>query len=144
VTNNSQTTREEMLAKCTKMGFKLSVDNIVTSSYVTAQYLKQIGVDGKIYLLGPKQLAQELDNVGIEHIGFGDDILEGEFIPYMLKKFELEENVGAVLVSFDANLSYLKILKAVNYLQNEKCQFYATSNDVYFQFPTFRFPEVGK
>lgn len=146
VTNNSQTTREEMLAKCLKMGYNLSVDSMITSSYVTAHYLKQIGFDKKAYVIGPSQLAKELDDVGIQHLGVGKDNLDCPIVEYVMKHFELDEDVGGVIVSFDANFSYVKLCKAVNYLKNEKVQFFATNCDSYFDFPALNFclPEVGE
>lgn len=146
VTNNSQTTREEMLAKCLKLGYNLKLDDIVTSGYVTAHYLKQLGFDKKAYVLGPSQLGKELDDVGIEHFGIGADNLDCPIIEHVLKKHKLEENVGAVVVSFDGNFSYVKLCKAVNYLKDENVLFIATNSDRYFEFPQLKFvlPEVGE
>jgi len=47
-------------------------DEIISSSYVTAHYLKYIvKYTGKVYTVGPQGLAQELDAVGIPNFGTG-------------------------------------------------------------------------
>ncbi|KAG5668872.1 hypothetical protein PVAND_016792 [Polypedilum vanderplanki] len=145
VTNHSHILREEMLAKCHKLGFNVKLEDLVTSSYVTAHYLKQIGFNKKAYVIGSKELGKELDEVGIEHIGIGQDNLDCDIVQYVMKKYELDENVGAVIVSFDANFSYIKLCKAVNYLKDKNNLFIATNGDRYFDFPKWNFllPETG-
>jgi phosphoglycolate/pyridoxal phosphate phosphatase family enzyme len=145
VTNNTQTTREEMLAKCTKLGYNLKLDSMVTAPYVTAHYLKQQNFNQKAYVIGPPQLGKELDDVGIEHFGIGADNLDCSIVEYVLKKFKLEENVGAVIVAFDSNFSYVKLCKAVNYLRDPNIRLIATNSDRYFDITQVNFvlPEVG-
>ncbi len=50
-------------------GPSLFQDNIVGSSYVAASYLKDIGFSGKVYVIGSTGVTEELDALGIEHIG---------------------------------------------------------------------------
>lgn len=47
---------------------------------------------------------------------------------------KLDPDVGAVIVSTDYGISYLKILKAASYIANRKCLFIATDADE--QFPS--------
>ncbi|KAL7014459.1 hypothetical protein ACKWTF_015939 [Chironomus riparius] len=145
VTNNSQTNREEMLQKCEKIGYKISIDDILTSTYVAAHYLKQTGFDKTLYVIGPEQLGKDLDEVGIKHIGIGPDVIEGGLYEHILKRYKLDEDVGAVMISFDRHFSYIKLCKAVNYLKNENIKYYATNADNCFDMPQFNFllPEVG-
>ena len=51
-----------------------------------------------------------------------------------------EDNVEAVLVGFDGNISFSKILKAATYLNNEKCRFIATNEDL--RYPTGQYAEI--
>ena len=46
----------------------------MSSASVLAMYLKKVGFNKKVYLLGSPGLAKELDGVGIRHIGVGVSI----------------------------------------------------------------------
>ncbi|XP_070501466.1 uncharacterized protein [Chironomus tepperi] len=145
VTNNSQTHRDYIIQKCKQIGYKITIDDIFTSTYVAAHYLKQTGFDKTLYVIGPEQLGKDLDDVGIKHIGIGPDVIEGPLYEHITKRYKLDENVGAVLVSFDRHFSYIKLCKAVNYLKNQNIKYYATNADNYFDLPQFNFllSEVG-
>lgn len=133
-----------MLKKCEKMDFKLGIESMMTTSYATALYLQQVGFDKKAFVIGSEALGRELDIAGIEHFGIGADHLEGPIAEFVLKKFKLEEGVGAVLVGFDGHFSYVKLIKAVNYLCDADVKFIATNPDNAYQFPWFLLPEAGK
>lgn len=135
-----------MLQKCEKIGYKISIEDILTSTYVAAHYLKQTGFDKTLYVIGPEQLGKDLDDVGIKHIGIGPDVIEGQLYDHIMKRYKLDEDVGAVLISFDRNFSYIKLCKVVNYLKNENIKYYATNADNAFDMPQFNFllPEVGE
>lgn len=133
-----------MLKKCEKMDFKLGIESMMTTSYATALYLQQVGFDKKAFVIGSEALGRELDIAGIEHFGIGADHLEGPIVEFVLKKFKLEEGVGAVLVGFDGHFSYVKLIKAVNYLCDADVKFIATNPDNAYQFPWFLLPEAGK
>ena len=47
-------------------------EEIVTTSYIAAVYLEQIGFKGTVYLMGlAESIGAELDRVGIKYIGPG-------------------------------------------------------------------------
>lgn len=133
-----------MLEKCEKMNFNLPLESMICTSYAAALYLKQIELDKKIYVLGTKAMGKDLSDAGIEHFGIGNDVLEGGIVNYVMNDFSLEEDVGAVLVGFDANFSYLKLLKASNYLADPDVKFFTTNTDNAYQFPFILLPETGE
>lgn len=45
---------------------------------------------------------------------------------------DTKEKVFAVVTSFDSQFNYIKLMKAVNYLKDEKVAFYATNQDLTF------------
>lgn len=144
ITNNGQTTREEMAKKCKKMNFNLEESNMVTSSNTTARYLKEIGFNKKAYVIGSKALVDELTEVGIEVVGTGQDTIGcalPAFVPTALKSMDSE--VGAVVLSFDQDFSFPKLFKAVNYLRNPEVKLIATNDDEKIDFPKFTFPDCG-
>jgi phosphoglycolate phosphatase len=72
VTNDSTQTREQIAAKAIKMNFNVTNENVVSTSFVVAQYLKQRNFTGKVYVIGSTTgVPQELEAVGIRHTGTG-------------------------------------------------------------------------
>lgn len=96
-------------------------------------------------MIGNESLGKDLDDVGIKHIGIGPDVLEGRLEEHIMKRYKLDKDVAAVIVAFDADFSFIKLCKAVNYLKNENVKFYATNSDNYFDLPQLKFllPEAG-
>lgn len=130
VTNNSIESRETLQQKFRKYGFDSPLENIYGNGYVAAVFLKDfLKIDGKVYLVGGSGLKWELDQVGVDHTGFGLDPDSPTSVEHELLNFSFEDNVEAVLVGFDEYLSYNKIFKASTYICDPRCHFIAT-NDV--------------
>jgi ribonucleotide monophosphatase NagD (HAD superfamily) len=51
-TNNSTKTRTEFQSKLTKLGYESNLDELFPTSYSTAIYLKSIGFDRKVFIVG--------------------------------------------------------------------------------------------
>ncbi|XP_053607028.1 glycerol-3-phosphate phosphatase isoform X2 [Plodia interpunctella] len=134
VTNNSTKIRSDFAAKAQQLGFEASQDEILSTAYLAAHYLKGIGFNKKVYLLGSNGIAEELKSVGIRHIGVGPDPVQPDF--KAMVPSDLDPEVGAVIVGFDEHVSYPKLMKAASYLASEECLFIATNTDE-------RFPRAG-
>ncbi|KAJ2944394.1 hypothetical protein O0L34_g18404 [Tuta absoluta] len=134
VTNNSTKIRKEFAEKATQLGYIASPDEILSTAYLAAHYLKGIGFSKKVYLIGSNGIADELKAVGITSLGLGPDNVKEDF--KNLQPTELDPEVGAVIVGFDQHVSYPKFMKAASYLANEEVLFIATNTDE-------RFPKQG-
>ncbi|KAF7636618.1 hypothetical protein Mgra_00004015 [Meloidogyne graminicola] len=91
----------------------------------------------KVYLIGSHCLKYELDVLNIDYFCDGTD-LEGIQPASNSQAFKLEEqseSLGAVVVGFDRYFSFLKLMKAANYLKNEDCLFFATTEEETCPFP---------
>jgi HAD superfamily hydrolase (TIGR01450 family) len=64
LTNDSTHSREEIHQNLTRLGFSFTIDEILTSSYLTAQYLTERFGDSSFYLIGEKGLRHELEAAG--------------------------------------------------------------------------------
>jgi len=129
LTNNSTKTRKEFQAKLRQMGIEMQIENILTSSFLTARYIKSLSQDSKIYVIGEQGLKEELQLEGL--IVLNDWKEEnGE------KIFDFQFNkVDYVVTGMDRFLNYTKISRAVHILQNySDVKFIATNAD--FTFPT--------
>ncbi|XP_063363695.1 glycerol-3-phosphate phosphatase [Cydia amplana] len=134
VTNNSTKIRSDFAAKAQQLGFIASQDEILSTAYLAAHYLKGIGFTKKVYLVGSNGIGEELKAVGIRHTGIGPDLVKPDF--KSMKPSDLDPEVGAVVVGFDEHISYPKFMKAASYLASEDCLFIATNTDE-------RFPKGG-
>ncbi|KAK8742003.1 hypothetical protein OTU49_002052, partial [Cherax quadricarinatus] len=99
--------------------------------YIVAQYLKEINFTKKVYLVGSPGLAQEIQKVGIQCIGVGPERIEGSIYNAMAHSstLGLDPNVGAVVVGFDREFNYDKLVRATSYLADPDCLFLATNLD---------------
>ena len=148
VTNNGMS-RHDLLTRCHLLGYGGTVDDMITSSYLCAQYLKQTNFTKIVYVFGAQGLADELDSVGIQHVGVGPDVMPDQWdvdmAEYAMSK--MEQNIGCVVVGFHYDLSYMKLLKAATYLLNPDVMFIGTNSDpmsfLYLQSRTCVMPATG-
>lgn len=132
VTNNSTKTQAEFTCKAERLGFIAHKDEIISTAYLVATYLKQRGFSGKCYVVGSKGLTKELELAGIEHFGVGPDPHTAGSLGELVGSLKLDPEVKAVVVGFDEHFSYPKMLKAASYLGQQGCTFLATNTDERF------------
>ncbi|KAK4047037.1 hypothetical protein OIO90_006358 [Microbotryomycetes sp. JL221] len=141
VTNNATKSRESNKAKFDKMGIECQVDEIFSSAWASAAYLKNVlkfPDDKKVYVVGEKGIEDELDLFGIKHSG-GTSPEDNVFIDLMdFSSITADPEVGAVLCGLDMHFNYKKIARAFKYLREnevrpgEPCLFVATNLDSTF------------
>eukprot|EP00958_Prasinococcus_capsulatus_P002778 scaffold237_cov421-Prasinococcus_capsulatus_cf.AAC.19 len=69
VTNNSTKSRKQYLKKFLSLGLQVNEEEVFSSSFAAAAYLKFINFEKKVYVVGEEGIQQELDLAGIKHIG---------------------------------------------------------------------------
>ncbi|GAA5928737.1 uncharacterized protein JCM15063_003954 [Sporobolomyces koalae] len=147
VTNNATKSRQANKQKFDKMQIEAQVDEIFTSAYAAAAYLKHVlkfPNDKKAYVIGERGLEEELDAVGIKHSG-GTDPDDNVFVDLMdFSSIVEDREVGAVVCGLDMHINYKKIAKAHRYLkENEGCLFIATNLDSTFPTHGSVYPGAG-
>lgn len=143
ITNNSTKTRSELLKKALGLGFNITEEGILSTSWAAAKYLQNRKFNKKVYIVGTTGISQELDLVGIRHSGVGPDVLTGSMADLVNGGFQPDPEVGAVIVGFDEHFSYPKMLKAGTYLNDPKVTFIATNTDAQFPAPACVVPGTG-
>lgn len=111
-TNNSSNNVEVCRNKLHNMGCDVGEEQVVISSHVTIDYLKENYKDKTVYLLGNERLTKDFENAGVKFDDVDPDI---------------------VVLGFDTTLTYEKIHKACNFIANGKT-YIATHPD--FNCPT--------
>ena len=106
-------------------------EEIFSSSFAAAAYFEATNFpkDKKVYVVGEVGIQQELDLVGVQHIGGPADAAKSiDLAPGAL--LHQDPSVGAVVVGFDRHINYYKIQYATLCIrENPGCLFVATNTD---------------
>ena len=94
-TNNSSRTRRQVYEKLNRLGIKCKLDEVYTSSFATALYLKESGIDN-LYVIGSDGFRSELKGNGLRIV---DD-----------------DSAKNLVVGFDFDFNYKKIAIALSVL----------------------------
>jgi len=136
VTNNSTKHRREYKTKVDKLGFGGDLEEIIGTAYLAAAYLEEVGFDKSklVYVVGSTGITQELDDVGIKYLPIGPDPVSEKLTLETIKlsPVALDARVAAVVVGFDVNISFTKILKGASYANLPGALFVATNTDEQF------------
>lgn len=106
ITNNNIKPREYYVEKARKLGFLAEEDEILSTAYLTAEYLKGIGFNKTAYVVGSEGLAMELDRVGIKNVGIGVSIIKRKIdnisqAPQIVFALELEKSNISIKIDHD-------------------------------------------
>lgn len=129
VTNSPIKTRTELQQDANKRGFNITENQILSASYATAKYLHDLNFNKKVYLLGHSALLRELQLFGIQCIKTEENNQHRNLYDMISNGVKLNDEVGAVVVSFDSSFTYDKLVDASNYVKKSECMFLATSFD---------------
>ncbi|MFK4996789.1 HAD-IIA family hydrolase [Bacillus sp. N9] len=108
VTNNPRFSRDFYYMKLNELGIHAEMDEIVTSSQLTAAYLRKNPEYGDVFIIGESQLRSELLDAGISLVE--------------------HPNPDTVVISFDTTLTYEKLMLAYHGLM-AGARFIATNPD---------------
>lgn len=126
-TNNSTQTVQQYLDKLGHFGVELQKWQIITSALTTANYLSNVYPDGgAVYIIGESGLVS-----GLEAKRF-----------YQPASEESNEDILAVIVGLDRELTYNKLRLATNYIQ-KGALFIATNHDNTLPTPEGPIPGAG-
>jgi len=131
VTNNSTKSRKGYKKKFDSLGLDVLPEEIFSSSFAAAAYLEQTNFAStgrKVYLIGEVGIEEELDLIGVPHVGGPADAGK---VPDMSPggRLEIDPLIGCVVVGFDRNINYHKIQTAQLAINELKAEFVATNLD---------------
>jgi HAD superfamily hydrolase (TIGR01450 family) len=101
LTNNSRSTRPELVDRLSGWGINADIEELITAAWITAQYLHEVGMGG-VYVVGSEGLKTELCHAGMTIV---DD--------------PGTDPVDAVVVGLDVDLTYERLTKAVRALDGD-------------------------
>ncbi|XP_065070452.1 glycerol-3-phosphate phosphatase-like [Rhopilema esculentum] len=135
VTNNNTKSIRQLAEKFEKFGIEANQNEIFGTARVAAVYLKHVlKLEKKVFIVGGEGIAEEVRNVGLEHLPIGACPLPGDPSLEVTQRVDLSTNseVGAVVVGFDEHISFQKIASAMTYLEDPNVHFIATNTDNQF------------
>ncbi|MHA1265685.1 MAG: HAD-IIA family hydrolase [Candidatus Helarchaeota archaeon] len=112
LTNNSTRTRSQFAEKLRQMGIQVTSNQIITSAYATAQYIKNLKPKASIYLIGEEGLFQEFKSA--------------KFTIY--SEINFKQKVDFVVIGLDRQFNFQKLATALCVLERG-AQFIATNDD---------------
>ena len=125
LTNNSTKSRSAYVEKIQSLfGEKFRLDEVLTSAYGAALYLKEKGAN-RVFVIGEYGLKEELSNVGLEVVDEGNN----EFSDF-------------VVVGLDRHFNYSKLSTALKHLHNG-AELLATNDDPFLVTEKFPIPGAG-
>jgi len=131
VTNNSTKSRKGYKKKFDSLGLDVPSEEIFSSSFAAAAYLEQTNFKAtgkKVYVIGEVGICEELDLIGVPHIGGPDDAgKQPDMGPG--GKLVVDDDVGAGVVGFDRTVNYYKIQYAQLCINEGDAEFIATNLD---------------
>ncbi|KAL3740979.1 hypothetical protein ACJRO7_022145 [Eucalyptus globulus] len=131
VTNNSSKSRKEYAKKFSSLGISVSEDEIFSSSFAAAMYLKvnDFPQDKKVYVIGGEGIMEELQLAGYTGLGGPEDSKKtAEWKSNCL--FEHDKSVGAVVVGLEPVINYYKLQYGTLCIrENPGCRFIVTNRD---------------
>jgi len=112
ITNNSSKSIDDYIKKISEFGIKVDSSNFFTSIQATIMYLNEKHKDELIFCMGTKSMIKELNNNGIN------------------LTTKVEDKVSVVLIGFDTELTYEKIIRTCNLLKRNHISYIATNCDL--------------
>ena len=113
ITNNSTKSGTDYVEKFSSaFGLKTTEDQFVTSGYMTLRFLKSHYRDSKIYVLGTASFVAELRKNGLK-------VTE-----------TAEDGIDCVVVAYDSELTYDKLIQVCKVLLTTDVPFYGTNPDL--------------
>ncbi len=112
ITNNSTKSINDYVDKFKKLQILVDESNFLTSSYVTAMYLKEKFGNDLIFVVGTNSFIEELKS-------FALNVTE-----------KIDKDIKAVVVGFDNELTYKKIWNVCEILSTMEVEYIATNPDL--------------
>jgi glycerol-1-phosphatase len=127
ITNNSTRRRLDYADKLSGMGLPTAPEQVMTSAYATALYLRSIGAEGRrVYVVGEAGLAAEMEGAGLRVVRDGD-----------------AGPADYVVAGLDRNLTYAKLQRAHHEITVNGATFIATNRDATYPMESGEIPGGG-
>uniref|UniRef100_A0A6P7F0T8 4-nitrophenylphosphatase-like n=1 Tax=Diabrotica virgifera virgifera TaxID=50390 RepID=A0A6P7F0T8_DIAVI len=105
-----------------------NIEELVNPYMAVVAHLKKINFQKKLYVVASKQYKENLKKDGFNVADDPPQEIE-ESVKGIFENIQDDEEIGAVLYDFDANLTYIKLQKVLTYLKRKDCLFFIAAAD---------------
>lgn len=131
VTNSCNSTLKQYMNITNTFGLRVAEDEMIFPSLVAASYFREQNFKKKAYILASSALKEIFESNGIIcSSDVGPDYAVQTVADLANELQDLDEEVGAVVMDFDMNINFIKMMKAVFHLRNPDCLFVVGGIDV--------------
>ncbi|XP_023024353.2 uncharacterized protein [Leptinotarsa decemlineata] len=127
VTNNPLVSGIEIWKKLVRAGFNAEIEDVASPVGSLISYLEDIKFKKKLFVIGTNSLKEELRKANFEVAP--EPPSETESLHTLIENIGDDEDIGAIIFSWDLNMTYLKLQKALTYLKRKECLFIVTLPD---------------
>lgn len=132
ISNNSTSTMNQYMNKINKFDLHVTEDEVIFPALVAVSYLREQNLKKKAYILASSALIEMFESNDILCSNdVGPDHAVKTLEEFKTEVLKLDEEVGAVVIDFDTNINYIKMMKAVLHLRDPECLFVAGGIDVF-------------
>ena len=98
----------------------------MVTGYAAGLYLRKLNFDRRVYIFGSTGIEEEFKLLGIDYTGIGPDPLPHDLGDF--ERIELDPQIEAVVMGFDFNLSYPKLIRGCSYGKRVKPELFIATN----------------
>ncbi|KAH8269633.1 hypothetical protein KR018_010957 [Drosophila ironensis] len=142
VSNETNLSRLQMLAKIKCMGFKIDEKDVLSPEDAIVGYLKDQDFKKKVLVCGSEPLVEKMSAAGF-CTEIDNPVPEGELALDITRNVKIDKAVGAVLLGQDFDLGSKKMILACNYLLNPDIIYLATTANRYVECGKYRLIDAG-
>ncbi|XP_017086098.1 pyridoxal phosphate phosphatase-like [Drosophila eugracilis] len=129
VTNNSVLTEEQRIKRFAEIGMQVLPEQIWHPAKSIVAYLRGIDFQGLIYVIASPSFKTVLCEAGFQLLDGPNESIESNYASLAKHIFDQQE-VRAVIIDVDFNLSYTKLARAHQYLRNQECLLIGGASDI--------------
>ncbi|BFG05083.1 glycerol-3-phosphate phosphatase [Drosophila madeirensis] len=132
VTNDASMVSSDLAQKAMRLGFRVGEQEVLSSAACISNYLVAKKFNKKALVVGEAGIQKELGKAGIQSVTIDQDAGDKQMKDFA-RLFEIDPDVGAVVVGCDSSFNVSKIVVACTYLLNPKVLFLGTCMDTSYQ-----------
>lgn len=130
VTNNTSISRRKMQEIFKRAAINVDVNDVINPAVAIGAYLQKIQFTKKVFVIGLPGLREDLTSSGVDIANEAYDTLDNYTVECLKKKLNSrDDNVGAVIICLDFNMTLLSLNQALNYLQDPNVLFIITGTE---------------
>ncbi|XP_046802398.1 4-nitrophenylphosphatase isoform X1 [Lucilia cuprina] len=129
VTNNSIISTKDQLSKFASCGLEIEENDLIHPAKTICDYLKMENFEGLILCFASRVFKEHLHENGFQIVEEDERFIKNGSLSDLYHAIYTQEEVNAVIIDVDFNLTAWKLMRAQVHLKNPQCLFIAGAAD---------------